>query len=203
MATPRTVDRSKPLVCPQCSVPFMARRSGPLPTYCTPTCKARACDTRAATDGRMVEWQSAAAERRIAELLARVVQCPTCGVVFTPGMRTRTYCTGRCQMRAYNARREEDGRLARYRAERRQRERDQADPSEVFRAADVYLRDNWTCWLCSESINREASWPEPDSASVDHVVALSKGGGHTMRNVKAAHLRCNLIKGDRAVDLAA
>ncbi|WP_435861957.1 HNH endonuclease [Streptomyces sparsogenes] len=106
-------------------------------------------------------------------------------------------------MRAYNRRREEDGRLAKYRAERRQRERDQADPSEVFRAADVYERDEWTCWLCSEPINREASWPEPDSASVDHVVPLSKGGGHTLANVRAAHLRCNLVKGDRPVDLVA
>jgi 5-methylcytosine-specific restriction endonuclease McrA len=106
-------------------------------------------------------------------------------------------------MRAYNARREEDGRLARYRAERRQMERDQADPSEVFRASDVYECDGWNCWLCDEPINREASWPAPDSPSVDHVVALAKGGGHTLSNVKAAHLRCNLIKGDRPADVAA
>ncbi len=85
-------------------------------------------------------------------------------------------------MRAYNARREEDGRLARYRAERRQRERMQADQSEVFRSADVYERDDWTCRLCLSPLNRDAVWPAPDSPSVDHIVPLSRGGAHALAN---------------------
>ncbi|WNI28676.1 HNH endonuclease [Streptomyces sp. ITFR-6] len=193
----------KPLLCAECGETMPVRRSGPPAAYCSGTCKALACTKRAAVDGRLEQWADAVKTRHMAALLERVRQCPTCDVVFHPGLRTRTYCTAACSMRAYNARREEDGRLARYRAERRQRERDQADPSEVFRAADVYERDGWICWLCSTPINREASWPASDSRSVDHVVALSRGGGHTLANVKAAHLRCNLIKGDRAVDLAA
>lgn len=197
MATPRTVDRSKPLICGHCEEPFMAKPSGPLPKYCTPTCKARACDIRAMMDGRMDAWGVAAKERRVVALLERMAQCPSCGVVFAPGRRTRTYCTSQCQMRAYNRRREEDGRLARYRAERRQRERAQADPSEVFRAVDIYERDAWTCQICAGPLSRHARWPAPDSPSVDHVVPLSKGGSHTLANVQAAHLRCNLVKGDR------
>lgn len=202
MATPRTVDRSKPLTCAHCCSSFMARRSGPLPKYCTPACKARAGDARATADGRKTVWdahtssrRAAAAEAHMAALLQHKAQCPTCGAVFSPGTARRVYCTGRCQMRAYNTRRQVDGRLAKYRAERRQRMREQADPSEVFRAADVYTRDAWQCWLCHEEIDHAALWPDPRSASVDHVVPLSRGGSHTLANVKAAHLRCNLVKG--------
>ncbi|MEV4939546.1 HNH endonuclease [Streptomyces zaomyceticus] len=125
------------------------------------------------------------------------VECGACAAIFYTTVESKKYCDDRCQMRAYNRRREEDGRLDKYRAERRQREREQADPSEVFRKADIYERDGWACWLCSEPINRSAVWPEPDSASVDHVVPLSRGGGHTMANARAAHLRCNLVKSDR------
>jgi 5-methylcytosine-specific restriction endonuclease McrA len=35
------------------------------------------------------------------------------------------------------------------------------------------------------------------SRSIDHVQPLSRGGSHTTDNVRLAHLRCNVAKGNR------
>ncbi|WP_371874733.1 HNH endonuclease [Streptomyces fulvorobeus] len=61
----------------------------------------------------------------------------------------------------------------------------------------MFIRDAWTCSLCKGPVDASAAWPAPESASVDHVKPLSKGGSHTMANVMTAHLRCNLSKGNR------
>lgn len=72
-----------------------------------------------------------------------------------------------------------------------------ANGAESFSYPDVYERDSWVCGLCGESIDRSLSWPDPLSVSLDHIVPLSKGGAHTMANVQAAHLVCNVSKGNR------
>lgn len=65
---------------------------------------------------------------------------------------------------------------------------------------DVVLeRDAWTCHLCSTAIPKDAKWPEPLSASMDHVMPLALGGAHTYENIKSAHLTCNISKGARLV----
>lgn len=40
----------------------------------------------------------------------------------------------------------------------------------------------------------------PMSASVDHIVPLSRGGEHSMANVQCAHLSCNSSKGDQTIE---
>ena len=70
-------------------------------------------------------------------------------------------------------------------------------PAEPIRAVDVYERDEWTCGLCSEPVDRLCAWPDPKSPSLDHVLPLSKGGHHVMENVQLAHLDCNVRKGNR------
>ena len=58
-------------------------------------------------------------------------------------------------------------------------------------------RDDWKCGLCSDRIDPDLPHRHPFSASLDHVVPLSKGGAHTYANVQAAHLICNGRKGNR------
>lgn len=41
-------------------------------------------------------------------------------------------------------------------------------------------------------------YPNPLSASLDHVVPLAWGGEHTAANVQLAHLKCNVAKGARS-----
>ncbi|MEV0917845.1 HNH endonuclease [Streptomyces sp. NPDC049967] len=83
---------------------------------------------------------------------------------------------------------------------RRRMRVEQARTTEVFAPLDVHTRDQWTCQLCRRPIDPQVAWPDPMSASVDHIVPLVKGGTHSMINVQSAHLGCNSSKGDRRVD---
>lgn len=69
-------------------------------------------------------------------------------------------------------------------------------PSESFSPRAVFDRDGWVCGICCGSIDPEVRYPDPLSVSLDHVVPLSKGGHHTRANTQAAHLKCNVDKGD-------
>lgn len=67
---------------------------------------------------------------------------------------------------------------------------------EPVSRARVLERDNWTCRLCGQRISKRAQYPDLMSASLDHIVPLSKGGGHLYSNVQAAHFICNSKKSD-------
>ena len=60
-------------------------------------------------------------------------------------------------------------------------------------------RDGWICGLCSEPIDPVCKYPDPFSASIDHVIPLGPKfkGTHTWDNVQIAHNRCNVTKKDR------
>lgn len=72
---------------------------------------------------------------------------------------------------------------------------------ENFKSVEVFERDGWICGLCGESVDRSLSWPHPQSASLDHVLPLSRGGPHSKANSQLAHLSCNVIKGARIDDM--
>ena len=54
----------------------------------------------------------------------------------------------------------------------------------------ILERDNYMCHICNKPV-------EPQDVHFDHVVPLSKGGAHSMENVKVAHSACNLRKGNK------
>lgn len=68
---------------------------------------------------------------------------------------------------------------------------------EAFSRAEIFDRDGWVCGICSEPIDRGLLHPDPMSVSLDHIIPMSKGGGHVPLNVTCAHLFCNLSKGNR------
>lgn len=70
-------------------------------------------------------------------------------------------------------------------------------PFEQFDKLDIYVRDGWTCGICAEPVNPELIYPDPMSASLDHVIPLSRGGGHLPSNTQCSHLLCNVRKGAR------
>jgi len=54
----------------------------------------------------------------------------------------------------------------------------------------IVERDNYVCHICRKSI-------APGTHEFDHVIPISKGGPHTMENVKMAHAFCNRSKKDK------
>lgn len=81
----------------------------------------------------------------------------------------------------------------------RRRAAARAITAEKVQRLAVFERDDWTCQICARSVDRAATFPNPNSPSLDHVIPLSKGGDHTYANVQLACLRCNLRKGDRII----
>lgn len=69
-------------------------------------------------------------------------------------------------------------------------------PADDIRPLDVFERDGWVCGICAAPVDRDLQWPDELSASLDHVVPLSRGGHHVLSNVQLAHLGCNVRKGD-------
>lgn len=88
------------------------------------------------------------------------------------------------------------------RAQARRAAKSGAPRVEHFTSREVFERDGWICGICHEPIDRDAVWPAPGSASLDHVIPLRPPapwlpGTHTLDNAQAAHLACNMSKGNR------
>jgi 5-methylcytosine-specific restriction endonuclease McrA len=76
----------------------------------------------------------------------------------------------------------------------RRRARKYAVAYEIIDVAKVAERDGWTCGVCCLPINPDLRFPDPGSRSIDHIVALARGGSHTYDNVQLAHFLCNNLK---------
>lgn len=58
----------------------------------------------------------------------------------------------------------------------------------------VFRRDRWCCGICHEPVDKRLKYPHPRSASLDHVIPMARGGGHTYANTQCSHWECNLLK---------
>lgn len=74
---------------------------------------------------------------------------------------------------------------------RRRRAKIKGLPAEKIISTDIYKRDRWTCQLCKKKVNPKLKFPHPLSSTLDHIVPISKGGGHVESNVQLAHFACN------------
>lgn len=83
--------------------------------------------------------------------------------------------------------------------QRREARKRGAAVAERFSKTDIFERDGWRCGICGADVDRTLRYPDPGSASLDHVVPLSKGGVHAPDNVRCSHLRCNVSRGNREV----
>lgn len=73
---------------------------------------------------------------------------------------------------------------------------------QEFKRSEIYERDGWICQLCKKAVNPKLTFPNPACASLDHVIPLSRGGGHKTTNVQLAHLRCNTSRGNKVLNLS-
>lgn len=173
--------------CPTCGRFPELSEGGPIPVYCSPRC------SNVARGAVLAEPHP-----------DRVCPLEECGVTFTPRYKHQRCCSERhgkllCSREGRKAGKYRDPWSDRRRDNyhrRRALKRQTETGGPVFRE-EIADRDGWICGLCGEPVSPDVAWPDPLSPSVDHIVPLSKGGGHTVENVQLTHLQCNVRKGDR------
>lgn len=117
--------------------------------------------------------------------------CKYCGRV-VPMSSVQRSCGSQSCKRERNAERMREGGWAKAR-----RAQQATTEVEIVSPLEVFERDGWLCGICGKSVSKELRWPDPMSASIDHVQPLSLGGAHTMDNLRCVHLRCNIVRGNR------
>lgn len=109
---------------------------------------------------------------------------------------TCAWCGAPVRSRAGRAR---DGLIlcTRHRKEKRDAEAERDWISRRDRLA-IYERDNWTCQLCGEPVDRQAHYLDDWAPTLDHIVPRSAAlvPDHSPRNLRTAHRWCNSVRGD-------
>lgn len=124
---------------------------------------------------------------------ARNFNCEACGEVFS------TLAYGGVPTRCVPCRAKHE-RAMLHRNKQIYKARLRRSKSERFLRQEIYERDQWRCGICRKEINQELPYPDPMSASIDHIMPVSLGGSHTRANVRASHLLCNKRRGARVGD---
>ena len=147
----------------------------------------------------------AAGKRLPGPLPERLCALPECGAAFRPARTVQRCCSERHGKLLANRESRADGRqppepwtpARKERWKRREAAKKAAATGRPVIREDIGNRDGWVCYLCTQPIDRALTWPDPGSATTDHVIPLSKGGKHDPDNVRITHARCNSAKGDR------
>jgi hypothetical protein len=115
--------------------------------------------------------------------------CAECGatIIQPPGNRKpRRFCPNdQCKRR---------------RVQRAHRARKRGAVSDGYTRIEIFERDNWVCWICGDSVNRDADPLDLDAPTIDHKTALAVGGSDTRENVATAHRWCNSVKRELPID---
>ena len=57
------------------------------------------------------------------------------------------------------------------------------------------------CGICGRPVNKELKYPHPQSACIDHIIPIAKGGHPAaIENLQLTHLCCNLAKSDKLIE---
>ena len=57
------------------------------------------------------------------------------------------------------------------------------------------------CGICGQPVNFDKCFPDPWSATLDHIIPISKGGNPaSLENLQLAHLQCNRKKKARIIE---
>jgi 5-methylcytosine-specific restriction endonuclease McrA len=169
-------------ICKECGQSFQWKHTT---RYCSDDCRQRVA-RRKSKEYQADKYRCFRASN---PLVQRVLTCGKCGLEFTTsGQRGRRFCSQRCLERFHSP------------GVHAQRARHFGVPYDrSLRNEQVLERDGWRCRLCGCDTPRSLrGTTAPNAPEVDHIVPLSKGGGHTWDNVQCACRRCNGEKGARA-----
>lgn len=196
-------------VGPDCDVQLSGRQT----KYCSRQCERRA--HRALHGDRIREQEAASRNRRENAIKARKASWYQENAERLRAKQTAYYEANRETISEYHRgryvqdpdafreksreyRKANPGRCRLWNAEYRTRK---SQHSELFDPVEIFERDGWVCGICEGDIDPALSYPDPQCASLDHVIPLSRDGLHTRVNAQASHLRCNLRKNVRVVPL--
>lgn len=128
--------------------------------------------------------------------------CKNCGKEFYANsiyQKDRKFCSRKCFLDFIDA--EEGSTKGRFTDwSQRKRAKEYGVEFEKINIEKIYERDKWTCQICGEKVDNSLTWPNPMSATIDHIIPLSKGGTHTKDNVQLAHASCNISKSDKLIN---
>lgn len=166
-------------VCFYCKCTFEAAHT--LANICSPDCQqaARATRVRAACSAPAAAIPARERPDQ-AGSESDGLACPRCGALVHDATGLRKYCSRACRRAALRNRRKAMIRRA------------YVEPVSL---AVLRTRDADTCRICGRPVDFTKQSPDPNSATIDHVVALARGGEHSYENTQLAHLRCNSEKG--------
>lgn len=117
--------------------------------------------------------------------------CPGCGIdksvsEFSRDFQKKNGLCSRCKDCAKKYRE----------ASSRRRALKRGNGADFYSRQEIFSRDLWICRICFIQVDHELKYPDLHSASIDHVIPISKGASGPPFNVQLAHLGCNLSKKD-------
>jgi 5-methylcytosine-specific restriction endonuclease McrA len=122
------------------------------------------------------------------------LECFNCGKKYETysSNHKSIYCSDKC--RDYIARRKQNGNVYRYKRNAHYKSNIEFESDRII-YDKVFCEHGYICNICGNHIDSSLRFPHSMSASIDHVIPISKGGTHTYDNIRPAHLSCNCRKG--------
>lgn len=117
--------------------------------------------------------------------------CKGCAENFITRRKEQVYCSTQCNrwMREQ---------MKRETARRRGESEWNAAGRPTWKAR-IYYGNKGICQLCFQPIDLTLDYPNPMSFSIDHIVPVSLGGTHKLKNLQSAHLLCNSKRGNKPI----
>lgn len=209
----------QPATCPACDDEFLPNRKNRKlvadQVYCSNRCSAgprTARQTIASRPYRRISVLGKHAGFVPTRCEPRV--CSVDGAIFTPGRTDQVYCTRRCAARGragwsppsqrscgwchgeFTPKRNAYAAFCSRACNQSARRAALDGPRRAVKTG-VAERDGWVCQIpeCGLPVDRTLRFPDPWSASVDHIVLVANGGSNDASNLRLTHLDCNKRRG--------
>ena len=185
--------------CFYCGNTFTPSRVGV--KYCSKHCRWNMNSKRNYERNKASLNKSSAERKRVRHKHKWTYECIHCGVNLDRPNAVRKYCSDQCLIEARRIRKRANRKnWADYelRNQNNTHKRRAISYGVLYERVDryeIFERDNWVCGICGNRVEQQFEHPHPMSASLDHVVPMSKGGHHSPDNTQCSHLDCNLRKG--------
>ena len=76
--------------------------------------------------------------------------------------------------------------------------------AQYRKAKKIIYASQSCCGICGRPVNFDKKFPDPWSATLDHIIPIDKGGDPAnLENLQLAHLQCNRIKSNKLVAVTA